>query len=799
MTSTKVLAPLALAILFTSTAAAAQNDVAAGLFTEAGKVPLAAQSLAVDVVGDVATVVLKQTFANTAADVRQADYRLVLPRHASVLGFGFYNDDTFLEAALKEKGAAEAAHRRAAKAGRATGLLRHDTVTHSFSVFPLRPGERKRVVVRMHLPVVTAGGTSSVDLPIALFAGQSQPSSSAKGVTKGAETFAPPQSPIVARVMASQELASVRLRGASTALVVEQEGKFSTVVGSANQRARLEWSESSAPVAVSATEVDLPDGKRGLEIAVAFSDLLAAKAAHQRLKGAQAPADVRLLVDGSASMRGHRGALAKVLSRTFAIRPQTSVTVVGEDRSILLTDGKSADEAADVKTLVDQALDGRAGHRLTRNAIRRARKSSGCNAKNVRCVLVTDGQLEDLEWTLKAEWPSLILADADAADREKVLLASNSKANVFIEGATPLATLPTLVDELLLPALDVTLASYGPRGLKFEGRPKMRIAEGAQRRFVARLPKKLRKRKNVVVDVTVAGKTLALTAPVERVNRDSVRGVALRKRIFKSHLDDLLRLYDRKPKERLRKDIVALSLRENIPTRLTAWHVEEDAPRARLGGLGTRGRGLAGEGRRGLGGHGKKAGTYRKRTVIDFEDSDIRGDLVKPSGGMLGVKDAAGAGGLGLRGYGSGGGGGIGGLSSVDGLDTGGGGAGLGSGAGKGRGRVRARAAMVTGSVSKSSIARVFRRNTSRIRYCYEKSLKSLPKLSGKLVVEVVIGPNGRVREARAKENTLEDATTVRCILRMVKRMRFPKPAGGGEVKVSFPFIFRSATTGDDD
>src|SRR5690606_10754421 len=88
----------------------AQDDATSGLFTEARQLPLVSQSIVVDVVGAEATVHLTQVFANDGDTIGQADYRLHLPRGASVAGFGFWAGDRFLEAERKEKVEAETAH-----------------------------------------------------------------------------------------------------------------------------------------------------------------------------------------------------------------------------------------------------------------------------------------------------------------------------------------------------------------------------------------------------------------------------------------------------------------------------------------------------------------------------------------------------------------------------------------------------------------------------------------------------------------------------------------------------------------
>jgi hypothetical protein len=36
------------------------------------------------------------------------------------------------------------------------------------------------------------------------------------------------------------------------------------------------------------------------------------------------------------------------------------------------------------------------------------------------------------------------------------------------------------------------------------------------------------------------------------------------------------------------------------------------------------------------------------------------------------------------------------------------------------------------------------------------------------------------------------------CIVRQIRRWRFPEPAGGGVVVVDYPFIFRSSASADD-
>lgn len=166
-------------------------------------------------------------------------------------------------------------------------------------------------------------------------------------------------------------------------------------------------------------------------------------------------------------------------------------------------------------------------------------------------------------------------------------------------------------------------------------------------------------------------------------------------------------------------------------------------------------------------------------------------------GGLRGTAmgDAGGMGGLGSRGTGAGGGGsalGIGGLGSGTGRGSGGrGGVDLG---GRGRGMTRIRPGRVVhkGSLTKEQIARVVRRFMSQIKFCYEKELNKNPNLEGKLVANWVIGGNGRVTSASMVQDTMKNKNVTKCVTRIIKRMTFPKPKGGGVVTVTYPFVFSS-------
>ncbi|MFH1810994.1 MAG: AgmX/PglI C-terminal domain-containing protein [Pseudomonadota bacterium] len=167
-------------------------------------------------------------------------------------------------------------------------------------------------------------------------------------------------------------------------------------------------------------------------------------------------------------------------------------------------------------------------------------------------------------------------------------------------------------------------------------------------------------------------------------------------------------------------------------------------------------------------------------------------------GGLRGADlgDAGGAGGLGTRGTGPGGGGnalGIGGLGSGTGRGTGGRGDIDLGGRGKGSTRIIPGKHVVEGALSKEEIGRVIRRYLNQIKYCYEKELPKNPNLYGKVVVMFTIGGTGAVNDANVVQTSLNDNNVEQCVLRIIHRLRFPQPKGGGIVVVTYPFIFQQS------
>ncbi|GAC1348371.1 MAG: hypothetical protein NVSMB23_29320 [Myxococcales bacterium] len=173
---------------------------------------------------------------------------------------------------------------------------------------------------------------------------------------------------------------------------------------------------------------------------------------------------------------------------------------------------------------------------------------------------------------------------------------------------------------------------------------------------------------------------------------------------------------------------------------------------------------------------------------------DALGHLTGPR-----VADARGTGGMGLRSLGGNGGGGDGsglGLARIGTNGIGGGVASYGEGKGGLKGKSDAEIGLapgqpqVVGHIDPELIRKVVHDHRAQIRTCYEMQLNARPNLAGKLVAAWTIDAQGNVVEAHTQESALHDRTVESCVSGKIKTWRFPIPKGGGEVFVTYPFIF---------
>lgn len=93
--------------------------------------------------------------------------------------------------------------------------------------------------------------------------------------------------------------------------------------------------------------------------------------------------------------------------------------------------------------------------------------------------------------------------------------------------------------------------------------------------------------------------------------------------------------------------------------------------------------------------------------------------------------------------------------------------------------------------LTKDEVGTVIRQHANEVRYCYESAIVRNPGFEGKLLVSFQIQASGAVKSAKAKDPSGDKGLDA-CILNRLVQWKFPKPRGGSEVGVSYPFIFKS-------
>ncbi len=100
--------------------------------------------------------------------------------------------------------------------------------------------------------------------------------------------------------------------------------------------------------------------------------------------------------------------------------------------------------------------------------------------------------------------------------------------------------------------------------------------------------------------------------------------------------------------------------------------------------------------------------------------------------------------------------------------------------------------ATVDEGLTREEVYAVIHKHMSEIRYCYESAMVRQSNVEGKLVVAFNIGPSGRVTTASAAAATTRDPKLNDCVIRRLQGWQFPKPKGGVNVAISYPFIFKT-------
>ncbi|RAL22928.1 hypothetical protein DL240_08530 [Lujinxingia litoralis] len=104
--------------------------------------------------------------------------------------------------------------------------------------------------------------------------------------------------------------------------------------------------------------------------------------------------------------------------------------------------------------------------------------------------------------------------------------------------------------------------------------------------------------------------------------------------------------------------------------------------------------------------------------------------------------------------------------------------------------RLSRRATAPYSSDRREVIQRVVRQHRREMQHCYEHELRHQPDLAGSVTVRWTIAPSGAATQVSIVETSLNNSELEQCMVQNIRRWVFPKPKGGGIVKVIYPFNF---------
>ena len=81
---------------------------------------------------------------------------------------------------------------------------------------------------------------------------------------------------------------------------------------------------------------------------------------------------------------------------------------------------------------------------------------------------------------------------------------------------------------------------------------------------------------------------------------------------------------------------------------------------------------------------------------------------------------------------------------------------------------------------------------------CYKKRVAANPNAHGFITIDVIVGPDGRVRDVETTGGAVLGETTMSCLVQRVKRASFDPPHNGGTLRIHVPFSLRRVAPGDE-
>lgn len=97
-----------------------------------------------------------------------------------------------------------------------------------------------------------------------------------------------------------------------------------------------------------------------------------------------------------------------------------------------------------------------------------------------------------------------------------------------------------------------------------------------------------------------------------------------------------------------------------------------------------------------------------------------------------------------------------------------------------------------TGHLEPEQIRQVIKAAVDPLRRCYERGLRVVPTLAGKLTLSVRVAADGHVTRAEPKGDSALPVEVSRCISQEASRLLFPKPEGGAGLSFDVPLNLKT-------
>lgn len=513
------------------------------------QLPLVAESLQVAIDHQFASSVHTQVYQNLSEQQLEGRFRQTVLDGERVQGFAYWNGETKIVGEVFEKEVARAIYEQTTGLRRDPGLLEDDGVnTFRFRVFPIEPGERKKVEVRTGVYLARNG----------------------RSVTYRAQLGGPDAS---IAIELRDERTLTNLRSSSHQIDVERAGDGLLRVSARNGGDQLVLQyDVDEPAWTVSTRVHRDPGQPAY-LAISMPTPLD--------KSDVSPKDITLLLDCSGSMLGEpleqeRRSAAAIIER---LGRYDRLNVIAFDDTVDLLFGKPRPVTDDVKQQAAAFLrqNVRGGGTDIAGALRRAMAAQESDARPHVVILLTDGNANDIQQVFKA-----------AGDRRDVQLFTVGLGNgingallsrlakemrgraLFVRTAESLVEqmgrLFAQLDEPLL--LNVTVESEGLPLLRVFPRSIADLQPGEELLVMARVPDS--GNLNLAIGGTIAGR--AVRHEVAVAIPEAVRQPWVGRLWAAARVDDLTEEMQLQGEtDELKNETIELALAYNLVSRYTSF------------------------------------------------------------------------------------------------------------------------------------------------------------------------------------------------------------------------------------